>query len=40
MVWINHGGDEDSGYGDPMMTLVPATNYYFNKFVFPLFVIN
>ena len=30
---FSHGGDEDNRYGDPMMTLVPATNQYLNKFV-------
>ena len=29
---FSHGGDEDDGYGSPMMTLVPPTNQYMNKF--------
>ena len=29
---FSHGGGEDNGYGNPMMTLVPATNQYLNKF--------
>ena len=32
VVQLSHGGDEDNAYGDPMMTLVPATNQYLNKF--------
>ena len=32
LVQFSHGGNEDLDYGDPMMTLVPATNQYFNKF--------
>ena len=32
MVQFSHGGSEDNTYGDPMMTLVPATNQYLNKF--------
>ena len=32
IVQFSHGGGEDIGYGDPMMTLVPATNQYLNKF--------
>ena len=35
VVQLSHGGSEDNGYGDPMMTLVPATNQFLNKFVFP-----
>ena len=31
---LSHGGSEDLGYGDPMMTLVPATNQYLNRFDF------
>ena len=37
VVQFSHGGGEDInnyGYGDPMMTLVPATNHYLSKFVF------
>ena len=34
VVQLSHGADEDNGYGDPMMTLVPASNQYLNKFVF------
>ena len=35
VVQFSHGGDEDIGdYGDPMMTLVPATNQYLSKFEF------
>ena len=34
VVQFSHGGDEDNNYGDPMMTLVPATNKYLNKFDF------
>ena len=34
VVQFSHGGDEDNQYGDPMMTLVPATNKYLNKFDF------
>ena len=34
VVQFSHGGGEDNGYGDPMMTLVPATNQYLNKFDF------
>ena len=34
VVQISHGGDEDRGHGDPMMTLVPATSHYLNKFDF------
>ena len=29
---FSHGGDDDSGVGDPMMMLVPPTTQYFNKF--------
>ena len=33
LVQLSHGGGENTGfYGDPMMTLVPATSQYFNKF--------
>ena len=35
VVQLSHGGTEDNNYGDPMMTLVPATNQYLNKFDFP-----
>ena len=37
VVQFSHGGSEDNSYnyGDPMMTLVPATNQYLNKFHFP-----
>ena len=31
---FSHGGAEDNGYGDPMMTLVPAVNQYLNKIYF------
>ena len=34
VVQLSHGGTEDNDYGDPMMTLVPATNQYLNKFDF------
>ena len=34
VVQLSHGGQEDNGNGDPMMTLVPATNQYLNKFDF------
>ena len=34
VVQFSHGGNEDYGIGDPMMTLVPATNQYMNKFDF------
>ena len=34
VVQLSHGGFEDSEHGDPMMTLVPATNQYLNKFDF------
>jgi len=36
VVQFSHGGNEDSDnyYGDPMMTLVPSTNQYLNKFDF------
>ena len=35
VVQFAHGGSEDlHDYGDPMMTLVPATNEYLNKFDF------
>ena len=34
VVQLNHGGEYDNNYGDPMMTLVPATNQYLNKFDF------
>ena len=35
VVQFAHGGSEDlHDYGDPMMTLVPATNDYLNKFDF------
>ena len=32
VVQFSHGGGEDNGYGNPMMTLVPATNQYLNEF--------
>ena len=32
VVQFSHGGEEDNEYGNPMMTLVPATNQYLNKF--------
>ena len=32
MVQLSHGGSEDHNHGDPMMTLIPATNQYLNKF--------
>ena len=35
VVQLSHGGSEDLDfYGDPMMTLVPATNQYLNKLNF------
>ena len=34
VVQLSHGGNEDNDYGDPMMTLIPATNQYLNKFDF------
>ena len=34
VVQFSHGGAEDNVYGDPMMTLVPDTNQYSNKFDF------
>ena len=34
VVQLSHGGEEDNVNGDPMMTLVPATNQYLNKFDF------
>ena len=34
VVQLSHGGDEDNDYGNPMMTLVPATNQYLNEFDF------
>ena len=35
VVQFSHGGDEDIGdYGDPMMTLVPATNQYLSNIEF------
>ena len=34
VVQVSHGGSEDNGYGDPMMTLVPAANQFLNEFVF------
>ena len=35
VVQFSHGGAEDiDRYGDPMMTLIPATNQYLNKFDF------
>ena len=35
VVQFSHGGSEDiNDYGDPMMSLVPATNQYLNKFDF------
>ena len=32
IVQFSHGGKEDNGYGNPMMTLVPATNQYLSEF--------
>ena len=32
VVQFSHGGGEDNEYGNPMMTLVPATNQYLNEF--------
>ena len=32
VIQLSHGGGEDLDHGDPMMTLVPATNQYLNKF--------
>ena len=32
MIQFSHGGSEDLNHGDPMMTLIPATNQYLNKF--------
>ena len=32
VVQLSHGGSEDNNYGDPMMTLIPATNRYLNNF--------
>ena len=37
VVQFSHGGTEDNGYGDPMMTLVPAVDQHLNKFDFPTF---
>ena len=34
VVQFSHGGDEDTNNGDPMMTLVSATNQYLNRFGF------
>ena len=34
VVQFSHGGAEDNAYGDPMMTLVPATNQYLSTFEF------
>ena len=34
VVQLSHGGDEDNDHGDPMMTLIPATNQYLNEFDF------
>ena len=34
VVQLSHGGSEEANHGDPMMTLVPATNQYLNKFDF------
>ena len=34
VVLFSHGGQEDNGYGDPMMTIVPATDQYSSKFDF------
>ena len=34
VVQLSHSGDEDIDHGDPMMTLIPATNQYLNKFDF------
>ena len=34
VVQFSHGGAEDIDYGDPMMTLVPATNQYLSTFEF------
>ena len=32
VVQLSHGGNNDSNFGAPMMTLVPDTNQYLNKF--------
>jgi len=32
VVQFSIGGDRENGHGDPMMTLVPATNQYLDKF--------
>ena len=34
VVQFSHGGTKDNIYGDPMMTLIPGTNQYLNKFDF------
>ena len=34
VVQFSHGGAEDNRYGDPVMTLVPATNHYLSTFEF------
>ena len=34
VVQFSHGSSEDNNYGDPMMTLVPSTNLYSNRFDF------
>ena len=34
VVQFSHGGGEDNAFGDPMMTLVPATSQYGHKFKF------
>ena len=34
VVQLSHGGQEDNGNGDPMMTFVPDANLYLNKFDF------
>ena len=34
VVQISHGAAEDFNFGDPMMTLIPDTNQYLNKFEF------
>ena len=38
VVQFSHGGCEDIGIGDPMMTLVPAINQYDHKFKFSTLV--
>ena len=34
VVQFSHGGSEENGHGDPMMTIVPATNQYLDNFNF------